>query len=79
MGLEPKSLHELSLGSGRGRGPDNDVAHELEPAVFESIPVVRLELSKDISLYQVGRTGYFSNMTAVRTSEGVVVFADQVT
>ena len=41
---------------------------------FESIPVVRHELSKDISLYQVGQTGYFSNMTAVRTSEGVVVF-----
>ena len=41
---------------------------------FESLPVVRHELSKDISLYQVGRTGVFSNMTAVRTSEGVVVF-----
>ncbi len=41
---------------------------------FESIPVVRHELSKDISLYQVGQTGFFSNMTAVRTSEGVVVF-----
>jgi glyoxylase-like metal-dependent hydrolase (beta-lactamase superfamily II) len=41
---------------------------------FESIPIVRHELSKDISLYQIGRTGVFSNMTAVRTSEGVVVF-----
>lgn len=41
---------------------------------FESIPVVRHELSKDVSLYQVGLTAVFSNMTAVRTSEGVVVF-----
>ncbi len=41
---------------------------------FESIPVVRHELSKDISVYQVGLTATFSNITAVRTSEGVVVF-----
>lgn len=41
---------------------------------FESIPIARHELSKDISVYQVGLTGVFSNMTAVRTSEGVVVF-----
>lgn len=41
---------------------------------FESIPVARHELSKDVSVYQVGLTGVFSNMTAVRTSEGVVVF-----
>ena len=41
---------------------------------LESIPVVRHELSKDISVYQVGLTAVVSNMTAVRTSEGVVVF-----
>ena len=49
-------------------------ALQLPAQDFESIPVVRHELSKDISLYQVGQTGFFSNMTAVRTSEGVVVF-----
>ena len=41
---------------------------------FESIPVARHELSKNVSVYQVGLTGVFSNMIAVRTSEGVVVF-----
>lgn len=41
---------------------------------FESIPIVRHELSKNVSVYQVGLTAVFSNMTAVRTSEGVVVF-----
>ncbi len=41
---------------------------------FETIPVARHEISKDVSVYQVGLTGVFSNMTAVRTSEGVVVF-----
>lgn len=47
----------------------------LSPAQdLESIPVVRHEITKDVSVYQIGLTGVFSNMTAVRTSEGVVVF-----
>jgi len=51
----------------------------LSPAQdLESVPIARHELSKDVSVYQVGLTGVFSNMTAVRTSEGVVVFDSQM-
>ena len=51
----------------------------LSPAQdLESIPIARHELSKDVSVYQVGLTAVFSNMTAVRTSEGVVVFDAQM-
>ncbi len=40
----------------------------------DGIPITRHEVSKDVVLYQRGQTGVFSNMTAIRTSAGTVVF-----
>jgi glyoxylase-like metal-dependent hydrolase (beta-lactamase superfamily II) len=40
----------------------------------DDIPITRHEVSKDVVLYQAGKTGAFANMTAVRTSAGTVVF-----
>ena len=44
----------------------------------DSIPITRHEVARDVVLYQLGQTGVFTNMTAVRTSAGTVVFDSTV-
>jgi glyoxylase-like metal-dependent hydrolase (beta-lactamase superfamily II) len=41
---------------------------------LNQIPITRTRVTNNITLYRIGETGVFSNMTAVNTSEGVVVF-----
>ncbi len=49
------------------------VIQQVKSQDFVNFPVTKIKLSRNVILYKTGKTSVYTNMVAVKTSEGIVV------
>jgi len=49
------------------------VIQQVKSQDFVNFPITKIKLSRNVILYKTGKTSVYTNMVAVKTSEGIVV------